>query len=94
MKVVGNAFFLHKFWVFSQWKSLTYDFVLLPIFYRGAKQTSNAGRVHVSHVFILKNKAKTTKTTEITGPTNILLTVEHTWNNAHAHLVSATDNEQ
>lgn len=57
--------------MFRQWKGLTYDFVLLPIFYRRAKQTSDAVRVYMAHVFILKNKTKTTKTTVMAGPTNI-----------------------
>ncbi|EDL82108.1 rCG29082 [Rattus norvegicus] len=44
---------------------------------RRAKQTSDAVRAYMAHVFILKNKTKTAKTTVMAGPTNIALPVRY-----------------
>lgn len=86
-------FFLKKFRVLRQWEDLTYDFVLLPVFYRCAKQTSSAVCAYTPCVFILKDKSKTARTTEMASLANIILTTWHIWNSSCIHLVLSTGNK-
>ena len=86
-------FFLKKFRVLRQWEDLTYDFVLLPVFYRRAKQTSSAVCVCTPCIFILKDKNKTTRRKEMTSLTTIVLTTWHIQNNSSIRLVLSTGNQ-
>lgn len=86
-------FFLKKFRVLRQWEDLTYDFVLLPVFYRRAKQTSSAVCVRMPCVFILKDKNKKTRRTEMTSLTTTVLTTWHIQNNSSIRLVLSTGNQ-
>ena len=85
--------FLNKCRVLRQREDLTYDFVLLPVFYRRAQQTSSAVCAYMPCVFILKDKNKAARTTEMTSLANIVLTAWHIWDTSCIHLVLSTGNQ-